>query len=305
MGVTAEGINREVATILECASLCRPTTCNPLAIPETALYNLASMIPPRHKALCSLPSANGLCTPSMKEMIKGALPSIRHLVHRDSKPDPNREGGEKKKGTKPKKTPKKKGKAKETEVGAILPDTFADPEKRTIDPYGNDYYCTICNQELSNNYFHCKGCEQLLGKDFNVCDTCHETRAYLTNHEMLPNANDILASDCHHYADPNNECNSKRTAGREQHHDYGNCRQCSKCMHCTCKCHAVFERRYRFYTQEQLKEMLKNCEDFVDGKEVVFSRETLSRLDGVHMTATGTTSNLQLPIDYYRRQWNP
>ena len=52
---------------------------------------------------------------------------------------------------------------------ARLPDSWQNPSQAAIDPYGSDYFCKICNYELSNIYLHCDGCEMLLQKDFNIC----------------------------------------------------------------------------------------------------------------------------------------
>ena len=45
MGLSPEGINREVASTIEWANLCKYTPGRTLAIPETVVYNLASRLP--------------------------------------------------------------------------------------------------------------------------------------------------------------------------------------------------------------------------------------------------------------------
>ena len=46
MGMTAEGVNREISISLECAYLfTKHSDCKPLGIPETALLQLAKGLP--------------------------------------------------------------------------------------------------------------------------------------------------------------------------------------------------------------------------------------------------------------------
>ena len=48
------------------------------------------------------------------------------------------------------------------------PDSWENFQMSAIDPYGNDFFCKLCQVELSNVYFHCDGYETLLFKDFNI-----------------------------------------------------------------------------------------------------------------------------------------
>lgn len=57
----------------------------------------------------------------------------------------------------------------------------------TVDPFGNDFFCFLCHQELGNAYMHCNGCEELLQKDFNICLACHSNEdMLLTDVQMHP-----------------------------------------------------------------------------------------------------------------------
>lgn len=56
------------------------------------------------------------------------------------------------------------------------PDVLHDPQKVTVDPFGNDFFCMLCHQELGNAYIHCDGCEVILQKDFNICISCHSVK---------------------------------------------------------------------------------------------------------------------------------
>ena len=57
----------------------------------------------------------------------------------------------------------------------------------TVDPFGDDYFCTLCHQELGNTYMHCSGCEALLAKDFNICVQCHSSKDKVWMcHQMHP-----------------------------------------------------------------------------------------------------------------------
>ncbi len=57
-----------------------------------------------------------------------------------------------------------------------MSDSTRNPQISTVDPFGNDFFCGLCNQELGNVYLHCDGCEQILKKDFNSCVSCHKNK---------------------------------------------------------------------------------------------------------------------------------
>jgi hypothetical protein len=79
-GVTSEGINREVASILECARLNQKHSVQSLAIPETALISLAK----EHAVRLQIQNrgkASGF-VPDSKTILRGILPSLQFVVHR-------------------------------------------------------------------------------------------------------------------------------------------------------------------------------------------------------------------------------
>lgn len=271
MGFSAEGINREVSSTLECASLCRKhKTSKSLAIPETAIFKLASGIPSRknqrcyQKPLFSVPAAayNEL-RPTWKDIARGILPSLRYVVKRDC--HKQWDGCESTKHRR--------------DQGVLLhvdkvPDSHCDAFEHPIDPFGNDYFCKLCDQELSNSYFHCNGCEKLLAKDFNICSQCFEEREFLQNINMSKVTTTAMASNFHHMGKNLGKCTCQRP---------GACLECQKCMICTCNCHKVFYKRFRFYTEWRQEELLEYCGELVGDDEIQFARETECRLNGEGM----------------------
>jgi hypothetical protein len=78
-GVTSEGINREVSSILECARLNQKHKVQSLAIPETALLFLAR----DHLALLKTEGnmlSDGL-EPDSTSVLRGILPSLQYIIH--------------------------------------------------------------------------------------------------------------------------------------------------------------------------------------------------------------------------------
>ena len=74
-GVTSEGINREMSSILECSRLLSEYDLQSLAIPETALIFLAQHNIALHKS-CSSQVSTALT------ILRGILPSLEFVVHR-------------------------------------------------------------------------------------------------------------------------------------------------------------------------------------------------------------------------------
>ena len=82
-GVTSNGINREVSSILECARLNQNKKVQSLAIPETSLLFLAR----DHLALLRRTGAHNGEEMKLvsKSILKGILPSLQYVVHRHKK----------------------------------------------------------------------------------------------------------------------------------------------------------------------------------------------------------------------------
>ena len=79
-GVTSNGINREVSSILECARLNQSKKVQSLAIPETSLLFLArdhlGLLKKKHAA-----NSEEL-KPDSKTILRGILPSLQYVVYR-------------------------------------------------------------------------------------------------------------------------------------------------------------------------------------------------------------------------------
>ena len=93
-GVTSDGINREVSSILECSRLNRQHELQSLAIPETTLLFLAKKNIALHKVSSGpisafLPfstssHANDRFAPDAMTVLRGILPSLQYVVKRHS-----------------------------------------------------------------------------------------------------------------------------------------------------------------------------------------------------------------------------
>ena len=81
-GVTSDGINREVSSILECARLNQKQSVQSLAIPETSLLFLAR----DHLGLIqvSKDKSEGRMDSESMRIMRGILPSLQYVVHRHS-----------------------------------------------------------------------------------------------------------------------------------------------------------------------------------------------------------------------------
>jgi hypothetical protein len=271
-GADKDGINREVATTLECAALCRDYSCKSLAIPETVVLRRAMLACARYATkfedttMLSFKTSNVAkqdFAPSEKDVVAGILPALRYIQQRDKSAaasadaepqDDLHEGVELKKASKP--------------------DTDHDPMSYPIDPYGSDYFCMVCNQELSNSYFHCNGCEVILNRDFNICSKCYSEEKFLARIQVHPTSNKW-------YTDVNHMGNCvKFSMSRGCPCHAGLCRACPDafCKACSCRCHKVFTNQFRFIDQDTTDNLISNCERIVNDSEVKFSRETEARL---------------------------
>jgi hypothetical protein len=153
-GYTSDGINNELSSMMECAALNRDRSLQSLAIPETSILFTARAflaIAEKSTSLSTTSYKNcNLVSPEPISVLRGILPSLSRVVAAH-------------------KVAAKSCKLSTTLRTVPLPDSSQNPSQATIDPYGSDYFCKICNYELSNIYLHCYGCEMLLQKDFNIC----------------------------------------------------------------------------------------------------------------------------------------
>jgi hypothetical protein len=182
-GVTPEGINRELCTVVEGTILNKKNLVTSLAIPELSMLEIASFDPQGQggcqKHFCFLDRLKkkkyqpSLFRPSLQHVSQGILPALQYLADEHS-------------------AALSEGPNKSTEKGerlsiAKIPDTQENPAVCPLDPYGNtDFDCKLCRKELSNVYYHCDGCEKLLNKDFNICQECYKNKEFMHNIQMHP-----------------------------------------------------------------------------------------------------------------------
>ena len=263
MGISAEGINREVSATVESATLCKYTTAKPLAIPETALYKLADLLVRVGTENSDNPSwtleelhgaSKGQYFPAGQDIVRGILPSLRHVVSRDTRSVVSSHP--------------------QTQKSILVePDNSRDTlvHAFTIDPYGNDYYCKTCESEIANLYFQCNGCILRVGREFNICFDCYTKSKHLKNVFMTEvTVDNKLSLDHHHIVEGPFQCGTK-------------CRK-RNCQHL---CHSKFTRHLRFYSDDCVSQMIPNCEALLDGNEVPYASETLLRLNGLLQQVDG------------------
>eukprot|EP00804_Cyclotella_cryptica_P029728 CCRYP_015212-RG/>CCRYP_015212-RG protein AED:0.20 eAED:0.20 QI:1000/1/1/1/0.5/0.2/5/129/307 len=261
-GITSQGINREVASILECARLNHTYHVQSLGIPETALLFMAEENIARLKIKDSSGTSAGLIefTPDPKTVLRGILPSLQFIVHRHLMTE------------KISMTSVKAGKHTKVSVHP-KPNAWENPDAFSMDPYeSGDFICKFCSEELSNVYMHCDGCERLLNKDFNICASCHANENYKANIKMHP-FNPKMKSTLNHTGIVNFQRQSRCPCKNGPQ-----CDTCSFCVGCSCTCHQQFTLHYRFMLPEEELEILRKAETAVGDAILPASLETKVRL---------------------------
>lgn len=154
MGHTQEGTQNEVQAVLDCEKLAFQNAVRSLATPDICLIEMAKEELAR---LESIPEEDRYTSRSFQNLI-GIAPFVVSSLRTQLKIIQSIRG--------------------DRRSGVKIHD-IPDSQKKdsSIDAYGNDYFCKICQRELSNIYFHCEGCENLLAKDFNVCPDCYNDRS--------------------------------------------------------------------------------------------------------------------------------
>ena len=118
-----------------------------------------------------------------------------------------------------------------------------------INPYAVEgYECMVCNDELANVYMHCMGCETLLRKDFNICVTCFKNHRgdILAHHKEGESRFSHL---CHmgHVNWDQMQVKGKNCSSKQR-----SCVHCGFCTHCSCRCHGVYQMRFRFHSPVEM-----------------------------------------------------
>jgi len=258
-GVTSAGINREVLSVLEASILNRKRGKMSLAIPEMALLQMAKFTPPikavdsvHHMGVSGMVGfikngqdiAKGIDARITNEACLGILPGLRHVVkeHVNTMEIASREACQ------------SLLRGKRVTISK-RPNTHENPSSFPVDPYGNnDFFCKLCNQELSNVYFHCDGCEQLLSKDFNICRKCHAEKMFCQTIQMHP-SNPKRHSTLNHTGRMNYDRGSRCPCRNGPA-----CKICHFCSGCSCRCHTWFTLHYRLFNKDEETALLARVE---------------------------------------------
>ena len=266
LGLTPEGINREMASTLEFAlrnrKLYKPKQS--LAIPKLCLLSCCKS---SIAAIGKVGSTFGIqvdTTPNTvalqrhRNILKGLLPALEFVVSQEQ------DGFLK---------------SRSQLQSEVRPHSWENSVTFPLDPYGNsDYFCKICFQELSNTYMHCNGCEDLLKKDFNVCAECHSDKRH-RRFVITSDKDSFVDSSLNHtggFTESNRQCGFCNVNER--------CGSCLGGRRCCCTCHTVFTLQQRMWNCETLSEVLTAARAIVDGDKVRFFDEVLPRLQEARLS---------------------
>jgi hypothetical protein len=277
MGLSAEGINRQLSFCLESANQCKESKLQCLAIPRLAILKLASKIPDEECENENSRDDEFEYLPSTMAIARGILPSLRHVLSLELGMSCGEEG-----------------------MVEAVPDSCVNTlnTKGYIDPHGSDFHCIICKFELCNLYYRCMGCDVLMDKDYNICVRCYKDKSYLDEMDMgfgKGRETSLIVrkpkNQFHTSKKETPQCGAqkcKRTL----------CHECEQCWECSCMCHRKFTEHRRFYTDHDLQNMLDKCVKYAKGKEVLYAKETEMRLDGKKMRIDDKVK-VKVPSRYY------
>lgn len=258
-GVTAEGINRELAYTLESAALCRQHGVRALAPIELGVLALLQGLGLEADNQLDMPFLPGVALPgedtasqNRLTLLRGMLPSIRHVVEMNIDAESYLRS-----------LPKK------ALAFADTPDMSCNMETSSVDPRANDFYCKLCWAELSNIYLHCNGCENLLNSDFNVCVSCFQKQRHTTFHQINKKIDAKLTFFNHVNTTMAKKCNGSCVS---------ECLKCKGCPSCKCKCHSKFTVHYRTILVRDAVSLLDKLDNEVQSNRVSYHSETVTRL---------------------------
>lgn len=279
MGCTQEGMKNEVQVVLDCEKLAFQNSVRSLATPDFCLVEMAKEELAR---LESLPVEERYTSKSFENLMgigPFVLSTLRSQIKRIRDVRDIRRSG--------------------VQIFDI-PD--AQKKDSSIDAYGNDYFCKICQRELSNIYFHCEGCENLLAKDFNVCPDCYDNRSKIDVHFQMHPHRPISATKGRR-ADYNHLGGSRRDYKRACGCKNGPpCSTCDYMICCSCKCHKEYSMRLRLNSVQDLSKLLKGVQRYCTGN---ISIDEQSRSESNHDNISLCAESVDESDDVVEQNNNP
>jgi len=261
-GVTAEGINREICSVLECTILNRKHGKVSLAIPELSLLQMARVFPSCGARVpadvdtmlgCRMMKKSSVCRAikcpltEARDVLRGMLPGLEYVVGHHLTVMGSAENRS-----------RLKGRGERVTV-AKRPNAHENPNLFPVDPYGSsDFNCKLCSKELANVYFHCDGCEVILSKDFNICRECHAEKKFMHTIQMHP-LNKKRHSTINHTGNMNFDRQSRCPCKKGPV-----CNHCGYCAGCSCRCHTWFTLHNRFFDKDAEEALLERVQKQVE-----------------------------------------
>eukprot|EP00980_Cylindrotheca_fusiformis_P021651 scaffold8505_cov130-Cylindrotheca_fusiformis.AAC.17 len=258
-GKSAAGINREICTALEAATLNRKMRRLSLGIPEFSLFQMARIFPPLQTSVSTELNKLIRCDRSAQQastsadtsdaiiVCQGILPSLRHVIENEAQAFNDAE----------EKASNSRQRGERVTI-AKRPNRHENTQFFPMDPYSCDgFACKLCSKELSNVYYHCDGCENLLSKDFNICQDCHKEKLFmrmLQMHPDNPKRHSTLNHTGNFHLDRTSRCPCKNGPA---------CKFCHYCSGCSCRCHTWFTLHFRLFGREESEDLLKRVQEVV------------------------------------------
>lgn len=243
-GRTDHGINREVASILECVIWNKLESRNSLGIPETTLL---------HTALRSF--SRNLRKPENSSLLRGILPSLKFLISRHSKA------------------------LKNYRSCTTTPFLWRGLESQDLSPH-IEFTCALCSGELSNVFFQCMGCKINFKADFYICLDCKDMKKYTKN--VCLSVKQSASYGTHHLGSIRKSKKAKKAKGfKKCECGVAVCKQCQFCSACSCTCHRTLLPRYRIMDIESEEKIIRRLIGEVSNPIMKYSYETVNRLESI------------------------